>query len=91
MLFGVVASECLLVVTAQEAPTEVSLGKDGYAQSGDVRIHYVTAGTGPLLVLIHGFPDYWYTWRRQMPALAARFQVVAIDSVDTTSARNHSG
>ena len=61
------------------APTEASLGTDGYAVSGDLKIHYVTAGKGPLLVMIHGFPDYWYTWRRQMPALAERFQVVAID------------
>jgi len=51
----------------------------GFAASGDVRIHYVTAGEGPLLVMIHGFPDYWYTWRKQIPELAKNFQVVAID------------
>lgn len=56
-----------------------SLGTHGYAESGDVKIHYVTAGEGPLVVLIHGFPDYWYSWREQMPALAEHFQVVAID------------
>ncbi len=55
------------------------MGEDGYAQSGDVKIHYVTLGQGPLVVLIHGFPDYWYTWRAQMPELAKHFQVVAID------------
>ncbi len=60
-------------------PTEASLGTDGYAPSGDVKIHYVTAGQGPLLVMIHGFPDYWYTWRQQMPALSQSFQVVAMD------------
>ena len=58
---------------------EDGLGIHGFAQSNDVRIHYVTKGTGPLLVLIHGFPDYWYTWRDQIPALAEKFQVVAID------------
>ena len=51
----------------------------GFAMSGDVKIHYVTAGEGPLLVMIHGFPDYWYTWRKQIPELAKHFQVVAID------------
>lgn len=61
------------------APARNNLGTDGFAQSDGVRIHYVTTGRGPLIVLIHGFPDYWYTWRRQMPALAAKFQVVAID------------
>jgi pimeloyl-ACP methyl ester carboxylesterase len=55
------------------------LGEEGYADSGGVKIHYVTLGKGPLVVLIHGFPDYWYTWRDQMPALAKHFQVVAID------------
>jgi len=55
------------------------LGKDGYADSDGVKIHYVTAGEGPLVVMIHGFPDYWYTWRKQMPKLAEDFQVVAID------------
>ena len=54
-------------------------GTHGFAQSGDVKIHYVTDGEGPLLVLIHGFPDYWYSWREQMPALADHFKVVAID------------
>jgi pimeloyl-ACP methyl ester carboxylesterase len=58
---------------------KVSLGTDGFAQSGDVRIHYVTKGEGPLVVMIHGFPDFWYTWRHQIPALSDRFQVVAID------------
>jgi epoxide hydrolase 4 len=55
------------------------LGEHGFAKSGDVKIHYVTAGEGPLLVMIHGFPDYWYTWREQMPTLAKHFKVVAID------------
>jgi pimeloyl-ACP methyl ester carboxylesterase len=44
-----------------------------------VKLHYVSAGEGPLVVLLHGFPDFWYTWRDQMPALARHFHVVAID------------
>ena len=55
------------------------LGQEGYADSNGVKIHYVTLGKGPLVVMLHGFPDYWYTWRDQMPALAKHFQVVAID------------
>jgi pimeloyl-ACP methyl ester carboxylesterase len=55
------------------------LGQDGFADSDGVKIHYVTAGKGPLVILIHGFPDFWYSWRDQMPALAKHFQVVAID------------
>jgi pimeloyl-ACP methyl ester carboxylesterase len=53
--------------------------RDGYADSGGVKIHYVTAGQGPLVVMVHGFPDFWYSWRHQMEALADRYQVVAID------------
>ena len=54
--------------------------KHGYAVSdGGVKIHYATLGTGPLVVMIHGFPDFWYTWRDSMAALSDTFQVVAID------------
>ncbi len=55
------------------------LGEHGYASSGDVNIHYVTKGEGPLVVLMHGFPDFWYSWRNQMPEWSKHFQVVAID------------
>ena len=34
-----------------------------YADNDGVRVHYVTLGEGPLVVLIHGFPDFWYLWR----------------------------
>jgi len=54
-------------------------GEEGFADSDGVKIHYVTMGKGPLVVLIHGFPDFWYTWRAQMPELAKHFQVVAVD------------
>jgi pimeloyl-ACP methyl ester carboxylesterase len=46
----------------------------------DVRLHWVEQGTGPLLVLLHGFPEFWWGWHRQIPALAAAgFRVVAPD------------
>jgi pimeloyl-ACP methyl ester carboxylesterase len=53
----------------------------GYADvGGGVRLHYVEAGAGPLVILLHGFPEFWYSWRRQLPALAAAgFHVVAPD------------
>jgi pimeloyl-ACP methyl ester carboxylesterase len=56
-----------------------NIGESGFADSGGVKIHYQTLGKGPLIVLIHGFPDFWYTWRAQMPELARTHQVVAID------------
>jgi pimeloyl-ACP methyl ester carboxylesterase len=45
-----------------------------------IRLHYVAAGSGPLVVLLHGFPEFWFSYRRVLPALAARgFRVVAPD------------
>ncbi len=47
---------------------------------GDHRVHYVEMGDGPLVLLVHGFPESWYSWRHQIPALAeAGHRVVAID------------
>ena len=51
-----------------------------YADNNGVRIHYVTIGEGQTsIVMIHGFPDFWYTWRNQMIALMSKYQVAAID------------
>lgn len=45
-----------------------------------VRLHYVEAGEGPLVLLLHGFPEHWYAWREQIPALVdAGYRVVAPD------------
>lgn len=68
-----------LVMTLTTAAEAQQLGEDGYADSNGVKIHYVTLGKGPLVVMIHGFPDYWYSWRDQMTALSKHFQVVALD------------
>jgi len=51
----------------------------GYADNNGVKIHYATVGEGPLVIMIHGFPDFWYSWRHQMEGLKDDFQVVAID------------
>jgi pimeloyl-ACP methyl ester carboxylesterase len=50
-----------------------------FADLGDVRLHYVTAGSGPAVVLIHGWPQTWYMWRHIMPGLAEKYRVVAPD------------
>jgi len=51
----------------------------GYADNNGVKIHYASLGQGPLVVMIHGFPDFWYSWRHQMEALSESYQVVALD------------
>jgi epoxide hydrolase 4 len=55
--------------------------REGTAEVGDVSLHYVEAGEGPLVVLLHGFPEFWFGWRRQIaPLAAAGFRVVAPDT-----------
>lgn len=51
----------------------------GFADSDGVNIHYASVGEGPLVIMIHGFPDFWYSWREQMAALKGDYKVVAID------------
>jgi pimeloyl-ACP methyl ester carboxylesterase len=50
-----------------------------YATVNGIRMHFVERGSGPLVVLLHGFPEFWYSWRHQIPALARYFHVVAPD------------
>src|SRR6478735_2370052 len=55
--------------------------REGYAAVGDQSLHYVEAGDGPLIVLLHGFPEFWFGWRLQIASLAeAGFRVVAPDT-----------
>ncbi len=76
----VLALACILALGgAGSAAAEVAHFRHGYADSGGVRIHYVTRGRGPLVVLLHGFPDFWYGWRDQIAALSRHYQVAALD------------
>ena len=50
-----------------------------YVDIGELRLHAVIGGDGPPLLLVHGWPQTWYAWRRLMPPLAQDFQVVAVD------------
>lgn len=51
-----------------------------FVQLPSLRMHYVEAGTGPLVVLLHGFPENWWSWRYQLQPLAeAGFRVIAPD------------
>jgi len=54
--------------------------KFDYAQIGGVKLHYATAGDGEkLVILLHGFPEFWYSWRHQIIALSDEYTVVAPD------------
>jgi len=53
--------------------------EDGFVEVNGVRLHYVRQGEGRLALLLHGFPEFWYSWRHQLPFLAERFLTVAPD------------
>lgn len=62
------------------ADTLTETWQHGEITTNGIRMHYVTQGEGPLLVLLHGFPEFWYSWRHQIPVLAAQgYRVVAPD------------
>ena len=58
--------------------TDLSV-KHNYADLGDVMLHYVTAGMGPPVVLLHGWPQTWWEWRHVIPELSKDYTVIAPD------------
>ena len=50
-----------------------------YVRVNGIQMHYVKAGSGPTVVLLHGFPEFWYSWRKQIAALRSHFTVIAPD------------
>ena len=65
--------------TEAEALALEEAAEHRYADNNGVKIHYARIGAGPLVVFLHGFPDYWLTWRHQMLALSKSFRAVALD------------
>src|SRR5690242_11508884 len=53
--------------------------KDHYAEVNGVRLHYVTAGKGPLIIFLHGFPEFWYEWKNQLAEFSKDHEAVAPD------------
>ena len=66
---------------SRESVSSVYGVRHDYAQAGEVRLHYAERGRrgDRLLLLLHGFPECWYSWRHQLTALGERFHVVAPD------------
>lgn len=61
-------------VEAQDTPVSHE-----YAEVNGVRLHYAKAGKGPLIVFLHGFPEFWYEWKHQIPEFSKDHTVVAPD------------
>jgi epoxide hydrolase 4 len=53
--------------------------KHQYAEVNGVRLYYVTSGKGPLIIFLHGFPEFWYEWKDQLAEFARDHRVVAPD------------
>ena len=71
----------LAVAAALLFATPAAQAADKYATNNGVKIHYVLEGKGPLVVLIHGFPDYWATWKPLMAELnKAGYRTAALDT-----------
>jgi len=81
LLTGLLAVALLSIAHAGDNTDIDKRVTDGYADSNGVKIHYAALGkkSKPLIVMIHGFPDFWYTWRDQMQALSKDYYVVAYD------------
>ena len=53
--------------------------KHGFIKTNGVNLHYVSQGEGKLMLMLHGFPEFWYSWRHQIAEFAQDYHVVAID------------
>lgn len=69
-----------LVQGSEAAPAGLPAGAvSRFVKVNGIRLHLVEMGSGPVLLLLHGWPQTWYAWRDHLPALAARFRVIAPD------------
>src|SRR5215475_554353 len=80
LLFAALAAAALAAGPALAA-APAAKPQDKYAQNGDVKIHYDVEGKGRLVVMIHGFPDYWATWKPLMATLyKAGYRTAPLDT-----------
>jgi len=73
-----IALSLLLAVYSALAKEKQHL-KHEYAEVNGVRLHYVTAVKGPLIIFLHGFPEFWYEWKGQLPEFGKDHRAVAPD------------
>src|SRR5690242_15939395 len=85
------AQSSMQQIASVQSPSSVRVGlpvdfyhtfSHGFAEANGIRLHYVVGGPqdGEMVILLHGWPQTWYTWRWVMPALAAAgYRVVAVD------------
>lgn len=75
-----VAQSTVLEEGRLHAPSELPKGgASQFAQVNGIRLHYVSVGSGPVVILLHGWPQTWFAWRETMQRLSSRFTVIAPD------------
>src|SRR5271154_3564587 len=79
LLAALLLAGCCTASAAPAAKKEKSMLKDKYVKVNGVRLHYVTAGKGPLILFLHGFPEFWYEWKNQLVEFSKDHQAVAPD------------
>jgi hypothetical protein len=75
-LFSYLSSSSAETITKKDISANL---EHRYVTSSGIRFHYVTKGSGQPLILLHGFPETWYSWRKNIDALAQYFRVIALD------------
>lgn len=73
---------CRAQQRSQNDSLVIKLGKGFVSDTAGVNgttMHYVRGGTGPVVILVHGFPEDWYEWHKIMPRLSKKFTVIAVD------------
>jgi len=60
-------------------PLRKNMFEHKYADVNDIRLHYVTVGKGKLIMFLHGFPEFWYEWKKQLAEFGRDYQAVAPD------------
>jgi len=68
-----------LLMPAVAPPATAADWKDQYAEVNGVKLHYVEQGKGPLILFLHGFPEFWYEWKDLLPEFAKTHHAVALD------------
>src|SRR5262249_28389876 len=69
----------LFVSGAPASNKDQPMLKDKYVKVNGLRLHYVTAGKGPLILFLHGFPEFWYEWKNQLAEFGKDHKAVAPD------------
>lgn len=58
---------------------DINRWKHNFINTNEIRLHYVSQGSGKLMLMLHGFPEFWYSWRYQIEEFSADYHTVAVD------------